>query len=206
CLFHSWTIHIGCHVTNSSLDVATRVLDVKLTCLGRCRGVAREVEFFSNPNNAETMNRCLYLLIVRRRHGDVCASSHHLSISNQTFRSTGKTPTETFLNDVGLELGRAELRFWLIDLLLDASDGGGREVDSILQVVRFFEDNDIYHVGGKVNPTSDLDFINLELIFCDLDQLIYFTFLQEIQICKILRTYEMQDKRIHNLKSKKTIV
>ncbi|CAF1859674.1 unnamed protein product, partial [Brassica napus] len=62
------------------------------------------------------MNRCSYILIVRRRHGDVCASSHHLSISNQTFRSTGKTPTETFLNDVGLELGRAELRFWLIDL------------------------------------------------------------------------------------------
>ncbi|CAN6910195.1 unnamed protein product [Brassica oleracea] len=43
------------------------------------------------------------------------------------------------------------------------------------QVVRCFEDNDIYHVGGKVNPTSDLYFINLKLIFCDLDQ-----------ICKIL--------------------
>uniref|UniRef100_A0A0D3BK39 Secreted protein n=1 Tax=Brassica oleracea var. oleracea TaxID=109376 RepID=A0A0D3BK39_BRAOL len=55
-------------------------------------------------------------LAMRRRHSDVCASSHHQSISNQTFRSTGKTPTETFLNDVGLELGRAELRFWLIDL------------------------------------------------------------------------------------------
>ncbi|CAF2081142.1 BnaA06g01450D [Brassica napus] len=120
------------------------------------------------------MNRCSYILIVRRRHGDVCASSHHLSISNQTFRSTGKTPTETFLNDVGLELGRAELRFWLIDLfgffLGSEEHGGGREVDSILQVVRFFEDNDIYHVGGKENPTSNLDFINLELIFCDLDQ------------------------------------
>ena len=38
------------------------------------------------------------------------------------------------------------------------------------QVVRSFEDDDIYHVGGKVNPTSDLDFINLKLIFCDLDQ------------------------------------
>ncbi|CAN6875810.1 hypothetical protein Bca4012_078361 [Brassica carinata] len=37
-------------------------------------------------------------------------------------------------------------------------------------VVRCFEDNDIYHVGGKVNPTSDLYFINLKLIFCDLDQ------------------------------------
>ncbi|KAL0663660.1 hypothetical protein Bca4012_100497 [Brassica carinata] len=83
------------------------------------------------------------------------------------------------------ELGRAELRFWLIDLFGISGKrgtrrrgiliGSAREVDSILQVVRCFEDNDIYHVGGKVNPTSDLDFINLKLIFCDLDQ-----------ICKIL--------------------
>ncbi|CAN6929168.1 unnamed protein product [Brassica oleracea] len=46
-----------------------------------------------------------------------------------------------------------------------------REVDSILQVVRCFEDNDIVHVNGKVDPTSDIDVINLELIFCDLDQI-----------------------------------
>jgi obg-like ATPase 1 len=46
-----------------------------------------------------------------------------------------------------------------------------REVDSILQVVRCFEDNDIIHVNGKVDPKSDIDVINLELIFCDLDQI-----------------------------------
>ncbi|XP_059444921.1 uncharacterized protein LOC132176669 [Corylus avellana] len=46
-----------------------------------------------------------------------------------------------------------------------------REVDSILQVVRCFEDNDIVHVNGKVNPTSDIDVINLELVFSDLDQI-----------------------------------
>lgn len=44
-------------------------------------------------------------------------------------------------------------------------------MDSILQVVRCFEDNDIVHVNGKVDPTSDIDVINLELIFCDLDQI-----------------------------------
>jgi len=37
-------------------------------------------------------------------------------------------------------------------------------------VVRCFEDNDIIHVNGKVDPKSDIDVINLELIFCDLDQ------------------------------------
>ncbi|KAL6544613.1 hypothetical protein OROMI_023475 [Orobanche minor] len=45
-----------------------------------------------------------------------------------------------------------------------------REVDSILQVVRCFEDNDIIHVHGKVDPKSDIDVINLELVFSDLDQ------------------------------------
>ncbi|EEF48820.1 ribosome-binding ATPase YchF [Ricinus communis] len=46
-----------------------------------------------------------------------------------------------------------------------------REVDSILQVVRCFEDNDIVHVSGKVDPKSDIDVINLELVFSDLDQI-----------------------------------
>ncbi|CAN7086201.1 unnamed protein product [Brassica oleracea var. botrytis] len=83
------------------------------------------------------------------------------------------------------ELGRAELRFWLIDLFGISGKRGTRRrgilIDCVVtdllshQVVRCFEDNDIYHVGGKVNPTSGLDFINLKLIFCDLDQ-----------ICKIL--------------------
>ena len=40
------------------------------------------------------------------------------------------------------------------------------------QVVRCFEDNDIVHVNGKVDPKSDIDVINLELVFCDLDQVL----------------------------------
>ncbi|XP_031474506.1 uncharacterized protein LOC116246784 [Nymphaea colorata] len=46
-----------------------------------------------------------------------------------------------------------------------------REVDAILQVVRCFEDNDIVHVNGKIDPKSDIDIINLELAFADLDQI-----------------------------------
>ncbi|KAI3871778.1 hypothetical protein MKX03_003795 [Papaver bracteatum] len=46
-----------------------------------------------------------------------------------------------------------------------------RQVDAILQVVRCFEDNDVIHVNGKVNPKSDIDVINLELAFSDLDQI-----------------------------------
>ncbi|XP_057853940.1 uncharacterized protein LOC131063956 isoform X1 [Cryptomeria japonica] len=46
-----------------------------------------------------------------------------------------------------------------------------REVDSIVQVVRCFEDNDIVHVNGKIDPKSDIEIINLELAFSDLEQI-----------------------------------
>ena len=44
-----------------------------------------------------------------------------------------------------------------------------REVDSILQVVRCFENDNIAHVDGSVDPIRDIETINLELIFADLD-------------------------------------
>ena len=43
-----------------------------------------------------------------------------------------------------------------------------READAICQVVRAFADENVLHVDGKVNPTSDIDTINTELILADL--------------------------------------
>ena len=39
-----------------------------------------------------------------------------------------------------------------------------RETDAILEIVRIFEDTDIIHVGNVINPLSDIEVINLELI------------------------------------------
>ncbi len=44
-----------------------------------------------------------------------------------------------------------------------------REVDSIVEVVRCFEDSNIVHVDGSVNPLRDIETINLELIFADIE-------------------------------------
>lgn len=44
-----------------------------------------------------------------------------------------------------------------------------REVDAIAHVVRCFEDSNITHVSGKVSPLDDIEVINLELIFADLE-------------------------------------
>jgi GTP-binding protein YchF len=43
-----------------------------------------------------------------------------------------------------------------------------REVDAIVQVVRCFENNDIHHVSGGIDPTRDIEVINTELILADL--------------------------------------
>lgn len=63
-------------------------------------------------------------------------------------------------------------------LVKGASEGAGlgnkflshiREVDAIVQVVRFFQNKDIIHVDGSVDPARDIEVINLELILADLN-------------------------------------
>ena len=63
-------------------------------------------------------------------------------------------------------------------LVKGASKGGGlgnqflaniREVDAIVHVVRCFENSNIVHVDGSINPLRDIETINLELIFSDLE-------------------------------------
>ena len=46
-----------------------------------------------------------------------------------------------------------------------------REVDAIVHVVRCFEDEKIIHVEGSINPTRDIETINLELILADLESI-----------------------------------
>jgi ribosome-binding ATPase len=46
-----------------------------------------------------------------------------------------------------------------------------REVDAIVHVVRCFDDDDIIHVSGSVDPVRDIEVINLELALADLSQL-----------------------------------
>ena len=44
-----------------------------------------------------------------------------------------------------------------------------REVDAIIHVVRCFEDDNVIHVDGNVNPVRDKEIIDLELIFKDIE-------------------------------------
>lgn len=44
-----------------------------------------------------------------------------------------------------------------------------REVDAILEVVRIFENNDITHVSGQINPQEDISIVETELVLADLE-------------------------------------
>ena len=46
-----------------------------------------------------------------------------------------------------------------------------RDVDAVVHVVRCFDDADIIHVDGDVDPARDIETINLELIFSDMETL-----------------------------------
>ncbi|MCD7981452.1 MAG: redox-regulated ATPase YchF [Clostridiales bacterium] len=62
-----------------------------------------------------------------------------------------------------------------------------REVDAIVHVVRCFEDENVVHVDGSVDPARDIETINLELIFSDIEIL-------ERRLAKVGRTARMDKK------------
>ena len=73
----------------------------------------------------------------------------------------------------------ASIEFYdIAGLVKGASKGEGlgnkflaniREVDAIVEVLRCFEDENIVHVDGNINPLRDIETINLELIFSDME-------------------------------------
>lgn len=64
-----------------------------------------------------------------------------------------------------------------------------REVDAIVEVVRCFDDPNITHVEGSVDPLRDIETINLELIFADLEQV-------ERRLKRIEKQAQMRDASV----------
>ena len=67
-----------------------------------------------------------------------------------------------------------------------------REVDAIVHVVRCFEDSNIVHVDGSIDPLRDIETINLELIFSDLEIL-------ERRIAKVAKGARMDKEQAKEL-------
>lgn len=97
--------------------------------------------------------------------GVVIVPDDRLDFLNDLYKPKSLVPTSFEFTDIaGLVKGAAK------------GEGLGnkflshiREVDSIVEVVRCFEDTNIVHVDGNINPKRDIETINLELIFADLE-------------------------------------
>lgn len=97
--------------------------------------------------------------------GVVMVPDHRLDVLGEMYHPKKITPTTIeFVDIAGLVKG--------------ASRGEGlgnkflshiREVDAIVHVVRCFEDDNIIHVDGSIDPARDIETINLELIFADME-------------------------------------
>ncbi len=97
--------------------------------------------------------------------GVVLVPDHRLDVLADMYHPKKVTPTTIeFVDIAGLVKG--------------ASRGEGlgnkflshiREVDAIVHVVRCFDDDNIIHVDGSVDPARDIETINLELIFADME-------------------------------------
>lgn len=75
-----------------------------------------------------------------------------------------------------------------------------REVDAIVHVVRCFEDENIIHVDGNINPARDIETINLELIFSDIE-VIERRIARTSKMVKADKKYQAQVDFLENLKA-----
>ena len=130
--------------------------------------------------------------------GIVTVPDHRLKLLGDMYQSKKVTPAVIeFVDIAGLVKG--------------ASKGEGlgnqflsniREVDAIVHVVRCFEDSNIVHVDGRIDPLRDIETINLELIFSDLEIL-------ERRISKVEKAARMDKtlgKELELLKKIKTLL
>ena len=65
-----------------------------------------------------------------------------------------------------------------------------REVDAIIQVVRCFQDGNVHHVAGQIDPLRDIEIVNTELILSDLDAI-------KKKMEKIAKDVKRGDKAAH---------
>ena len=99
--------------------------------------------------------------------GDVAVPDPRLDKLTQIAHSAQTVPTRiTFVDIAGLVRGASKGEGLGNQFL-----GNIREVDAIVHVVRCFEDGDITHVSDKIDPVSDADIVETELMLADLDSL-----------------------------------
>jgi ribosome-binding ATPase len=99
--------------------------------------------------------------------GVVGVPDSRLAALAEVFNSAQQIPaTVTFVDIAGIVRGASEGQGLGNKFLANI-----READAICQVIRVFEDSDVVHVDGAVDPAADIETINTELVLADLQTL-----------------------------------
>ena len=122
---------------------------------------------FNAITNSEAQSENYPFCTIEPNVGVVCVPDKRLDVLTELSKSKKTVPAVIeFVDIAGLVKG--------------ASKGEGlgnkflsniREVDAIVHVVRCFENDNIVHVDGSVDPLRDIETINLELIFADMESI-----------------------------------
>ena len=97
--------------------------------------------------------------------GMVVVQDERLNFLNELYKPKSLVPTTYEFTDIAGLVKGASLGEGLGNKFLSHI----REVDAIVEVVRCFEDSNITHVDGKIDPIRDIETINAELAIADLD-------------------------------------
>lgn len=122
---------------------------------------------FNAITNAGAMSANYPFCTVEPNIGVVSVPDKRLEKLTEMYKPEKVTPaTIEFVDIAGLVEGAAKG-----EGLGNKFLGNIREVDAVAHVVRCFENDDIIHVNGKVDPKKDIEIINLELIFSDIEMI-----------------------------------
>lgn len=120
---------------------------------------------FNAITNAKAQSANYPFCTIDPNVGVVCVPDPRLQVLAEMNRSKRVVPAVIeFVDIAGLVKGASKG-----EGLGNKFLGNIREVDAIVHVVRCFEDENIVHVDGSVDPIRDIETINLELIFSDLE-------------------------------------
>ena len=120
---------------------------------------------FNAITNAKAQSANYPFCTIDPNVGVVCVPDKRLDVLAEMNRSKKVVPAVIeFVDIAGLVKGASKG-----EGLGNKFLGNIREVDAIVHVVRCFADDNIVHVDGSIDPIRDIDTINLELIFSDLE-------------------------------------
>ena len=120
--------------------------------------------------------------------GVVTVPDERLNLLGDFYKSKKVTPAVIeFVDIAGLEKGASKGEGLGHQFLANI-----REVEAIVHEVRCFEDSNVVHVDGSIDPLRDIETINLELVFSDLEIL-------ERRIAKVTKTARMDKEAAKEL-------